>query len=199
MSVQSLLDQSSAPEQLMIPDIRRVDTLISNERIQARIRELGEKISEDYAGRDVTLVGILKGSVPFLSDLMRRITVPLQIDFLDLSSYDGGMKSTGAVRLTKDLTHSIEGKDVIIVEDIVDTGLTLRYLLEIFETRGPTSLAVCALLDKPEGRIEGTEFSIDYCGFTIPNHFVVGYGLDLAGYFRNLPFVGVYHPPEDDD
>ncbi len=183
----------------MIPDIRRVDTLISNDRIQARICELGEKISEDYAGRDVTLVGILKGSVPFLSDLMRRITVPLQIDFLDLSSYDGGMKSTGAVRLTKDLTHSIEGKDVIIVEDIVDTGLTLRYLLDIFDTRGPTSLAVCALLDKPEGRIEGKEFSIDYCGFTIPNHFVVGYGLDLAGYFRNLPFVGVYHPPEDDD
>ncbi len=183
----------------MIPDVRRVEPLLDATTISSRVAELGRQITADYAGRDLTLVGILKGSVPFLSDLMRAIAVPVQIDFLEVSSYDGGTRSTGMVRLVKDLTHSIEGKDVMIVEDIVDTGLTLSYLLENFATRHPASLAIASLLDKPEGRAPGTELTIDYLGFTIPNHFVVGYGLDLAGYFRNLPFVGVYHPPEEDD
>ena len=183
----------------MIPDVRRVHSLLDSNTITSRISELGAQITADYAGRDLTLVGILKGSVPFLSDLMRSIAVPVQIDFLEVSSYDGGTHSTGMVRLVKDLSHSIAGKDVMIVEDIVDTGLTLRYLLEVFATRQPASLAIASLLDKPEGRHPGTELTIDYLGFTIPNHFVVGYGLDLAGYFRNLPFVGVYHPPEADD
>ncbi len=183
----------------MIPDIHRVSPLIDRERIEARIRELGEQISQDFAGRDLTLVGILKGSVPFLSDLMRRVTVPVQIDFLEVSSYDGTMHSSGVVRLVKDLSHPIQGKNVLIVEDIVDTGLTLRYLLDALQTRMPASLAIATLLDKPEGREPGIELQPDYIGFTIPNRFVVGYGLDLGGYFRNIPYVGVYHPPEEDE
>jgi hypoxanthine phosphoribosyltransferase len=182
----------------MIPDVRRVDALLSAERIRTRIAELGARISEQYAGQDLTLVGILKGSVPFLSDLMRHISVPIQIDFLEVKSYSG-TQSTGQVRLVKDLSHPIEDKNVLIVEDIVDTGLTLLYLLEIFRSRNPASLAICTLLDKPEGRMPGVELEVDYSGFTIPNHFVVGYGLDLSGYFRNLPYVGIYHPPEEDD
>jgi hypoxanthine phosphoribosyltransferase len=181
----------------MIPDIRRVEALIPADRLAARIRELAAQITRDYAGRDLTLVGILKGSVPFLSDLMRALELPVQIDFLELSSYKGEMQSSGAVRLVKDLSHSILGKDVLIVEDIVDTGLTLRYLLEVFRARQPRSVAICALLDKPEGREPGEELRVDYVGFTIPKHFVVGYGLDLAGYFRNIPFVGIYHPPAE--
>ncbi len=182
----------------MIPDVQRVSTLIDRARLEQRIRELGEQITEDYAGKDLTLVGILKGSVPFLSDLMRHIAVPLQIDFLEVSSYGGEMQSSGVVRLVKDLSHPIEGKHVLIVEDIVDTGLTLKYLLEVFSARQPASLAIASLLNKPEGRLEGVELEVDYIGFSIPNKFVVGYGLDLGGYFRNIPFVGVFHPPEDD-
>jgi hypoxanthine phosphoribosyltransferase len=182
----------------VIPSIDRVSTLIDRERIEARIAELGARISEDYAGRDLTLVGILKGSVPFLSDLMRKITVPVQVDFLEVSSYGGGMESSGVVRLVKDLSHPIEGKNVLIVEDIVDTGLTLRYLLDVFGHRKPASVAIATLLDKPEGREPGIDMLPDYIGFTIPNRFVVGYGLDLGGYFRNIPYVGVYHPPEGD-
>ncbi len=183
----------------MIPSIERVSTLIDRPRIEARIAELGARISEEYAGRDLTMVGILKGSVPFLSDLMRAITVPVQVDFLEVSSYGGGMESSGVVRLVKDLSHPIEGKNVLIVEDIVDTGLTLRYLLDVFAHRKPASVAIATLLDKPEGRQPGTPLLPDYIGFTIPNRFVVGYGLDLGGYFRNIPYVGVYHPPEEDE
>jgi hypoxanthine phosphoribosyltransferase len=180
----------------MTPDIDRVTPLITSDQLKDRIEEMGREISADYAGEDITLIGILKGSIPFLSDLMREITVPVQIDFLELSSYDGGLQSTGAVRLVKDMRHNIQGKHVIIVEDIVDTGHTLRYLLGMFASRGAASMKIASLLDKPEGRIEGAPLTIDYCGFTIPNKFVVGYGLDLAGYFRNIPFVGVYDPPE---
>jgi len=179
----------------MIPDIDRVEPLITREQLRDRIEEMGRKISADYAGKDITLVGILKGSIPFMSDLMREITVPVQIDFLELSSYDGGMQSSGAVRLVKDMRHNIEAKHVIIVEDIVDTGHTLRYLLDMFASRGAASMKIASLLDKPEGRVEGAPLTIDYCGFTIPNKFVVGYGLDLSGYFRNIPYVGVYSPP----
>ncbi len=182
----------------MIPEIDRVEELISKEQIQARIRELAAEISERYRDSDLTMVGILKGSVPFLSDLMRALTIPVQIDFLELSSYKGGMQSTGAVRLVKDLSHPIHGKDVLIVEDIVDTGLTLRHLNELFATRGPASVSIASLLDKPSGRIGGIDLSVDYVGFSIPGHFVVGYGLDLGGYFRNLPYVGIYHPPEEE-
>ncbi len=183
----------------MVPDVQRVSVLLDRARIDERVKELGEQISRDYAGKDLTLVGILKGSVPFLSDLMRRISVPLQIDFLEVSSYGGEMHSSGVVRLVKDLSHPIEGKHVLIVEDIVDTGLTLKYLLEALSTRQPASLAIASLLDKPEGRGEGNALDVDYVGFSIPNKFVVGYGLDLGGYFRNIPFVGVYHPPEEDE
>jgi hypoxanthine phosphoribosyltransferase len=182
----------------MIPEIERVRELISQQEIEERIRVLGAEISEKYAGRDLTLVGILKGSVPFLSDLMRALTIPVQIDFLELSSYKGGMQSTGAVRLIKDLSHPIEGKDVLIVEDIVDTGLTLRHLNELFITRRPASVSIASLLDKPSGRVEGFDLIVEFVGFTIPGHFVVGYGLDLGGYFRNLPYVGIYNPPEEE-
>ncbi|MEE2828418.1 MAG: hypoxanthine phosphoribosyltransferase [Myxococcota bacterium] len=182
----------------MIPDIARVEPLINTDELQSRIAEIGRRISEDYAGSDLTIVGILKGSVPFVADLIRAITVPLQIDFLELSSYEGGLQSSGSVRLLKDLSHNIEGKHVLIVEDIVDTGHTLRYLMETFKTRHPASVRVCTLLDKPEGRVPGEAFSIDYTGFTIPNHFVVGFGLDLGGYFRNIPYVGVYSPEGDE-
>ncbi len=180
-----------------IPDLRRVEPLITAEQLAAKVAELGARITADYAGRDITLVGILKGSLPFLSDLMRAIDRPVQIDFLECSSYEGGLESTGVVRLVKDLSHTIRGKNVIIVEDIVDTGRTLAYLLENFGARAPASTAICTLLDKPSGRLEGGDVKVDYVGYTIPNHFVVGYGLDLAGYFRNLPYVGIYTPPED--
>jgi hypoxanthine phosphoribosyltransferase len=180
-----------------IPDGDRVEVMLSSETIQARVAELGAKISREYEGKDLTLVGILKGSVPFMSDLMRSITVPIQIDFLEVSSYGGSMESSGVVRLVKDLSHPIVGKHVLMVEDIVDTGLTLRYLMELFAAREPASIRIASLLDKPEGRKPGADFTVDYVGFSIPNAFVVGYGLDLGGYFRNLPYVGVYSPPEE--
>ena len=180
-----------------IPDIARVTPLITGAEIEAKVAELGARITRDYQGKDLTLVGILKGSLPFLSDLMRQIQVPVQIDFLECSSYEGGLQTTGAVRLVKDLSHTIRNKHVLIVEDIVDTGGTLAYLLDNFAARGPSSARICTLLDKPTGRVEEGHVHVDYVGFTIPNHFVVGYGLDLAGYFRNLPYVGVYTPPED--
>lgn len=180
----------------MIPSVERVEVMLSAEVIRNRVAELGRDISEAYRGRDLTLVGILKGSVPFLADLVRAIDVPVQIDFLEVSSYKGGMESSGVVRLVKDLSHSIDGKNVLIVEDIVDTGLTLLHLKELLATRRPASLEICSLLDKPEGRKVGVEVPIRWVGFTIPNRFVVGYGLDLGGYLRNLPYVGIYHPPE---
>lgn len=180
----------------MIPSVERVEVMISHDEIQARVRALGAQITEAYRGRDLTLVGILKGSVPFLADLIRAVDLPVQIDFLEVSSYKGGMESTGVVRLVKDLSHSIDGKHVLLVEDIVDTGLTLLHLKDLLGTRKPASLAICSLLDKPEGRHPGNDLPIDYVGFTIPNRFVVGYGLDLGGYLRNLPYVGIYHPPE---
>jgi hypoxanthine phosphoribosyltransferase len=182
----------------MIPDKDRVTVLLDEQRIQQRIRDLGQQITADYHDRDLTLIGILKGSVPFLADLMRAIDLPLQIDFLELSSYGGGTESSGVVRLVKDLSHPIADKHVLIVEDIVDTGLTLTYLRESLGNRGPASLGIATLLDKPEGRLPGAEgLQLEYVGFEIPKHFVVGYGLDLGGYFRNLPFVGEFHPPEE--
>lgn len=167
-----------------------IETLFTAEEIKVRVAELGRQITKDYAGKDLVLVGVLKGSVIFLADLMREIDLPLKIDFMAVSSYKDDTVSSGDVEILKDLTHPIRGKDVIVVEDIVDTGLTLFRLMEILGTRGANSLKIATLLDKPEPRVK-KELKIDYCGFQIPNKFVVGYGLDAASRYRNLPFIGI--------
>jgi hypoxanthine phosphoribosyltransferase len=171
-----------------------LEVLYSAEEIQARVAELGEQITREYEGRDLVLIGVLKGSVIFLSDLMRAIDLKLSIDFMAVSSYKDATVSSGDVEILKDLTNPIRGKDVIVCEDIIDTGLTLFRLMEILGSRGANSLRIASLLDKPEPRIK-TELKIDYCGFQIPNKFVVGYGLDAAGRYRNLPFIGVVKDP----
>jgi hypoxanthine phosphoribosyltransferase len=176
------------------------EILIDEPTLQHRVAELGAEISRDYQGADLILICILRGGLVFMVDLMRHITVPHQIDFMAVSSYGAGARqSTGSVRLSLDLKTDIHGKDVLLVEDIVDSGNTIAYVLEFLQTRQPRSLKVCALLDKPERR--ETLVTIPYRGFTIPNKFVFGYGLDLDEYYRNLPFVAVvdttkYHPPE---
>jgi hypoxanthine phosphoribosyltransferase len=165
------------------------EVLIDAERLQHRIAELGEEISADYAGRDLLLVGVLKGAVFFLADLMRRLTIPCEIDFMAISSYGASTDSSGVVRILKDLDINIEGRDVLVVEDIIDSGLTLSYLMRNLEARGPASLEICALLTKPERR--EIDVPVRYTGFEIPNRFVIGYGLDFAERYRNLPYVGV--------
>ncbi|MEP7158294.1 MAG: hypoxanthine phosphoribosyltransferase [Chloroflexota bacterium] len=166
------------------------DVLITEEQLRTKVRELGAMISADYADRAVTLVSVLKGSLPFMADLMRAIEIPVQIDLMEVSSYGGAStESSGLVRILKDLSSPIAGKDVLIVEDIIDTGLTLNYLLRYLRGKSPASLRICALLDKPARRL--VEIPIDYTGFTIPDEFVVGYGLDFGEYYRNLPFIGV--------
>ena len=175
-----------------VPDLRADigDVLITEEQIRAKVRELGAQISRDYEGRSVTLVSVLKGSLPFMADLMRAIEIPVQIDLMEVSSYGGATtESSGLVRILKDLSSTIAGKDVLIVEDIIDTGLTLNYLLRYLRGKGPQSLRICALLDKPARRL--VEIPIDYTGFVIPDEFVVGFGLDFGEYYRNLPFIGV--------
>ncbi|MCU1290196.1 MAG: hpt [Acidobacteria bacterium] len=172
-----------------------LEVLYSAEEINARVAELGAQITRDYAGKDLVMVGVLKGSVIFLADLIRAIDLPLTIDFMAVSSYKDGTVSTGDVEILKDLTNPIRGKDVIICEDIIDTGLTLFRLTEILSSRGANSLKIATLLDKPEPRIK-KELQFDYCGFQIPNKFVVGYGLDAAGRYRNLPFIGVVVNPD---
>ena len=164
------------------------------EQIAVRIREIGEQITREYAGKDLVLVGVLKGSCVFMADLMRAIDLPMTIDFMAVSSYKDGTRSTGDVEILKDLSSSIRDKDVIVVEDIVDTGLTLTRLLEILGSRGARSIRLASLLDKPEPRIK-KDLKIDYTGFVIPNEFVVGFGLDAAGRYRNLPFIGVVADP----
>lgn len=171
-----------------------LETLYSYEQIQTRISELGKQITAEYAGKDLVLVGVLKGSCIFLADLMRAIDLSLTIDFMSVSSYKDGTKSTGDVEILKDLSNNIRGKDVLIVEDIVDTGLTLSRLIEIFSTRGANSIKLASFLDKPEPRIK-KELVIDYTGFVVANKFVVGYGLDAAGRYRNLPFIAVVKDP----
>lgn len=173
-----------------------LEVLFSAEQIAVRVAELGRQITAEYAGKDLVLVGVLKGSVIFLSDLMRAIDLNLKIDFMSVSSYKDETVSSGDVEILKDLTNPIRGKDVIIVEDIIDTGLTLFRLMEILGSRGANSLKIATLLDKPEPRIK-TELKIDYCGFQIPNKFVVGYGLDAANRYRNLPFIGVVKNPAE--
>lgn len=167
--------------------------LITDDQLQQRIRELGEEISRDYQGSDLLLICILRGGVLFLADLMRSLTVPHCVDFMAVSSYGSGAReSRGNVRITLDLTSSIEGRDVLLVEDIIDSGNTIASVLELLSTRRPNSLKVCTLLDKAERR--EAVVPIHYRGFTIPNKFVFGYGLDLDEYYRNLPFIGVVHP-----
>ena len=163
------------------------EVLIDQDSLQRRITELGEEISSDYAGRDLLLVGVLKGAVFFMADLVRRITVPCEIDFMAVSSYGSGTDSSGVVRILKDLDANIEGRHVLIVEDIVDSGLTLSYLVRNLQARRPASLEVCALLTKPERR--KTDITCRYVGFEIPNRFAIGYGLDYVERYRNLPFV----------
>ena len=163
------------------------ETLVSSEDLQRRIRELGEEISRDYEGRDLFMVGVLKGAVLFLADLMRSLTVPCEIDFMAVSSYGSETDSSGVVRILKDLDVAIEGRDVLLVEDIIDSGLTLHYLLKNLKARNPRSLEVCSLLTKPERR--RVDLPIRYVGFEIPNRFAIGYGLDHAQRYRNLGFV----------
>ena len=165
------------------------ETLIDEETLRSRIVELGEEISADYAGRDLLLVGVLKGAVFFMSDLMRQLTVPCEIDFMAISSYGAATDSSGVVRILKDLDINIEARHVLVVEDIIDSGLTLSYLIRNLEAREPASLEVCALLTKPTRR--EIDVPVRYIGFEIPNRFVIGYGLDFAERYRNLPYVGV--------
>lgn len=173
-----------------------LEVLFTEDQIQNRISELGAQLTAEYAGKELVLVGVLKGSCVFLADLMRVIDLPLTIDFMAVSSYKDGTRSTGDVEILKDPSNPIRGKDVIVVEDIVDTGLTLSRLLEILESRGANSIKLASFLDKPEPRIK-TELRIDYTGFVVPNHFVVGYGLDAAGRYRNLPFIAVVKNPAE--
>ncbi len=165
------------------------DILVKPDELQNRVRELAAEISRDYADRDLVLIGVLKGAVFFLSDLMRQIEVPCEVDFMAVASYGSATKSSGVVRILKDLDAVIEGRDVLIVEDIVDSGLTLQYLLRNLGARNPRTLEVCALLTKPERR--KVNLPTRYVGFEIPNRFVIGYGLDHGERYRNLPFVAV--------
>lgn len=164
--------------------------LISEDEVDSKIREIGEKISRDYAGRQVHLICVLKGGVYFMCELSKRITVPVSLDFMSVSSYGDDTSSSGVVRIVKDLDQPLEGKDVLIVEDIIDSGRTLSYLMEILRKRNPASLRLCTLLDKPDRRVV-ENVNVDYCCFEIPDEFVVGYGLDYAQKYRNLPYIGV--------
>ncbi len=166
-----------------------LEVLITTDQLQTRIREIGAEITRDYAGRRPELICVLKGAMLFMSDLMRTIDLNLSIDFIAVSSYGKGMTTTGEVRIVKDLDEPLEGRDIILVEDILDTGLTLSYLVRSFRSRGATSIRIATLLNKPERR--KVEVTPDYCGFNIPDKFVVGYGLDYAERYRNLPYIGV--------
>jgi len=168
------------------------EVLLTEEQIQQRVEELGAQLTVDYAGREPVLISVLKGSIVFLADLVRGMELPLSIDIMEVSSYGAATESSGQVRILKDLSNPIEGRDVIVVEDIIDTGLTLNYLLRYLREKGPASLRICCLLDKPARRL--TEIDIEYVGFTIPDRFVVGYGLDYGERYRNLPYVGVLRP-----
>jgi hypoxanthine phosphoribosyltransferase len=168
------------------------EILIEEEPLQARIAELGVEISSEYEGRDLLLVGVLKGAVFFMADLMRELSIPCEIDFMAISSYGAATDSSGVVRILKDLDTNIAGRDVLVVEDIIDSGLTLSYLMRSLKARKPASLEICALLTKPERR--EIEVPVKFVGFEIPNKFVIGYGLDFAERYRNLPYVAVLHP-----
>ena len=166
-----------------------IKVLYSEEQVDKRVRELAAKISEDYAGRQVHMICVLKGGVFFMCELAKRITVPVSMDFMSVSSYGDGTSSSGVVKIAKDLDESLEGRDVLIVEDIIDSGRTLSHLIEILERRHPNSMRLCTLLDKPERRVRPV--NVDYTGFEIPDEFIVGYGLDYAQKYRNLPYIGI--------
>ena len=167
----------------------KIKVLLSEEEVDSKIKEIGEQISKDYEGRQVHLVCVLKGGSFFMCELAKRITVPVSLDFMSVSSYGGDTKSSGVVRIVKDLDEPLQGKHVLVVEDIVDSGRTLSYLLDMLRDRGPKDVRLCTLLDKPERRV--VDVKVDYTGFEIPDKFVVGYGLDYDQKYRNLPYIGV--------
>src|SRR3712207_961913 len=171
----------------MTNDIKEV--LFSEEKLKEKVQEIGKKITEDYKGKQLILVGILKGSVPFMADLMKCVEMPCQIDFMDVSSYGNSTESSGVVRILKDLEFEVEGKDILIVEDIVDTGTTLEYLKTYLKSKNPSSVSVACLLNKPDRR--KVEVDVKYLGYEVPDEFLVGYGLDYAEKYRNLPFIGI--------
>lgn len=167
----------------------KIRVLVSEEEVDRRIEEIGAQISKDYAGKQVHLICVLKGGVFFTCELAKRISIPVSMDFISVSSYGSGTKSSGVVKLVKDLDEPLDGKEVLIVEDIIDSGRTLSYLIEILYKRNPASIRLCTLLDKPERRV--ADVKVDYVGFAIPDEFVVGYGLDYDQKYRNLPYIGV--------
>lgn len=176
--------------QKLTDDIREV--LFSEEKLSSIVRELGGRISRDYEGKNLLMVSILKGSVVFMSDLMRAVTIPCGIDFMAVSSYGSGAKTSGVVKIIKDLDINLKGYDVLVVEDILDSGMTLNYILELLQSREPKSIRLCTLFDKPDRRT--VKVQADYVGAVVPDEFIVGYGLDYAEKYRNLPFVGILKP-----
>jgi hypoxanthine phosphoribosyltransferase len=171
----------------------QVDTLIDQNALERRVEQMGEQLTRDYQGKPLTLLGVLKGSIFFLADLARRIDLPLTVELLGISSYQGRTTTSGEVRITSDVTKPMAGKHVLVVEDIIDTGLSMKFLLDNLQARQPASVKVCALLHKPSRA--RTKVALDYVGFTVEDHFVVGYGLDFAEQYRNLPFIGVLKAP----
>lgn len=175
---------------MMEKDIKEV--LFTDEELQQRIQQLGQQITQDYAGKEIIMIGILRGAVIFMADLARAIKVPVTLDFMAVSSYGTGTESSGVVRILKDLNEDVAGRHLLIVEDIIDSGLTLKYLWNNLKSRHPASIRICTLLNKPERRKADVE--VDYNGFNIPDEFVVGYGLDYAEKYRNLPYIGILKP-----
>jgi hypoxanthine phosphoribosyltransferase len=172
--------------------VEKLECLLPEDQVQAKIRELAARINQDYAGKELLIIGILRGAFIFMADLVRRLEVPVTVDFIAVSSYGNATRSSGIVRILKDLDESVAGRHLLLVEDIIDTGLTLKYLCDYLQARGPASLRVCTLLDKPDRR--KVNLQPDYNGFTIPDYFVVGYGLDCGQRYRNLPGIYVYNP-----
>lgn len=186
-----MTSQQASPSQS--PLMSHIDhTLFSREEIAQRVEALGSQISQDYAGQDLLMVGVLRGVAVFIGDLVRAVSIPMEIDFMAISSYGSATRSSGVVRILKDLDENVTGRHVLVIEDIIDTGLTLSYLLRQLMERRPASVEICTLLDKPARRL--AEVPVKYVGFTIPDKFVVGYGLDYAQKYRNLPFLGVLKP-----
>ena len=175
---------------MMQDDVKKV--LLSEEELRAKVAEMGARVTQDYEGKNLLLVTVLKGAVIFLADLMREIKQPAEIDFMVVSSYGSGVKSSGVVKIVKDLDINLEGKDILIVEDILDSGMTLDYIKNMLQDRNPASIRICTLLDKPARR--KVDLQADYVGFTIPDEFVIGYGLDYDEKYRNLPYIGVLKP-----
>lgn len=173
----------------------KIRVLLSEEEVNARIQEIADRINKDYEGKSVHMIGVLKGGVYFMCELSKRIKVPVSLDFMSVSSYGDGTSSSGVVRIVKDLDQALEGKDVLIVEDIIDSGRTLSYLIGILNQRNPKSIRLCTLLDKPERRV--VDVNVDYSCFNIPDKFVVGYGLDYAQKYRNLPYIGIVEFDEE--